>query len=140
MMKPLTRGEVAQKVGIGIETLRFYERKGLIPEPPRSDSGYRLYPQHIISRLLFIKRAQELGFSLKEISELLDLRVDPSTTCADVKEQAQAKIADVQQKIRDLQKMRKALERLTAACSGRGPTSECPILDALETEEKISHG
>ena len=131
-MKPLTRGEVAQKVGIGIETLRFYERKRLIPEPPRSDSGYRLYPQHIISRLLFIKRAQELGFSLKEISELLDLRVDPSTSCADVKEQAQARIADVQQKIRDLQKMRKALERLTAACSGQGPTSECPILARID--------
>ena len=121
MMKPLTRGDAAQKAGIGIEALRFYERKGLIPEPPRSDSGYRLYPQHIISRLLFIKRAQELGFSLREISELLDLRVDPSTTCADVKAQAQAKIADVQQKMRDLQKIRKALERLTEPVGVRAP-------------------
>ena len=120
MIKPLTRGKAAEKAGIGIETLRFYEHKGLIPEAPRNDSGYRLYPQHIISRLLFIRRAQELGFSRKEISELLSLRVDPTTTCSDVKNQAQAKITDVRQKVRDLQKIRKALEKLVATCSGEG--------------------
>ena len=135
-MKPFTRGEAARKAGVGIETLRFYERKGLIAEPPRSDFGHRLYPRHVITRLRFIRRAQELGFSLKEISELLDLRVDPTTTCADVKQQAQAKIVDVQHKIEDLEKMKIALEKLTAACTGEGPTSDCPILDALESEEE----
>ena len=82
---PLTIGQVAQSADVGIQTERFYERKGLINEPPRSDSGYRQYSQEVISRLRFIRRAKELGFSLKEISELLSLRVDAQTTCADVK-------------------------------------------------------
>lgn len=139
MMKPFTRAEAARKVGIGIETLRFYERKGLLPEPPRNDAGYRLYQHDTVSRLLFIRRAKELGFSLKEISELLFLRVNPTTTCGDVKKQAKAKIRGVQQRIRDLEKIKKALEKLAAACSGRGPRSECPILEAFEAGEIESH-
>jgi MerR family mercuric resistance operon transcriptional regulator len=133
-MKPLTIGMVAQRAGVGIETVRFYERQGLLEEPARMASGYRLYPQDVVARLRFIKRAKELGFSLKEIKELLDLRVDPTTTCAEIREKAAAKIADIEQKLQALRRIKKALTRLTAVCRGRGPTSECPILEALADE------
>lgn len=133
-MKPLTIGQVAQKAGVGVETVRFYERQGLLEEPARKESGYRQYPEDVVARLRFIRRAKELGFSLKEIKELLALRVDPATTCREVKEQAQAKIADIEGKIRSLLRMKEALVELSRVCRGRGPTSECPILDALEKE------
>jgi len=135
-MKPLTIGQVAKAAEVGIETIRFYERRGLIQEPPRKDSGYRQYPADVVARLRFIQRAKELGFSLKEIKELLTLRVDPETTCAEVRSRAQVKIADIEQKIEALHKMKQALVKLTQTCKGRGPTSECPILDALDKEEK----
>ena len=135
-MKPLSIGRVADRAGIGVETVRFYERQGLIEEPPRSASGYREYPEAVVSRIQFIKRAKELGFTLKEIKELLSLRIDPATTCADVESRAQAKMADIEEKIRGLERMRVALVNLIAACSGRGTTSECPILEALDREEK----
>ncbi len=131
----LTIGEVAKRSGIGLETVRFYERKGLIEEPPRTDSGYRQYPAAVVARLRFIKRAKELGFSLKEILELLSLRVDPDTTCADVKKRADLKILDIEQKISTLQKMKKALTKLAASCTGSGPSSDCPILEALDASE-----
>ncbi|MBI3466780.1 MAG: heavy metal-responsive transcriptional regulator [Planctomycetes bacterium] len=134
-MKPLTIGQVARRAGVGVETVRFYEREGLLAEPPRRESGYRQYGEDIVARLQFIRRAKELGFTLNEIKELLSLRLDPSTTCAEVKDRAQAKIADIEQKIRTLQRMKKALVRLTRACSGRGPTRECPILESLEPQE-----
>ena len=133
-MKPLTIGQVARSAGVGVETVRFYERQGLLEEPARKDSGYRQYSQDVVARLRFIKRAKELGFSLKEIKEQLALRVDPTTTCAEVRSKAAAKIADVEQKIEALQRIRTALVKLTAVCRGRGPTSECPILDALDKE------
>ena len=132
---PLTIGQVARKAGVGLETVRFYERKGLIEEPPRGESGYRQYPELAVDRIRFIRRAKELGFSLKEISELLYLRVNPTATSADVRRQAEAKIADIEEKMRDLNRMKTALETLTAACCGQGPTSECPILKALGAEE-----
>ena len=127
----ITRGQLAQEADVNVETLRYYERKGILPEPSRSESGYRLYSREDVARIRFIKRAQELGFSLKEISELLTLRVDPDTTCGDVKERTEARIKDVEEKIRDLQKMKRALSQLAESCNGRGPTSECPILDAM---------
>ncbi len=133
-MKPLTIGQVARQADVGVETVRFYERQGLLNEPPRRESGYRQYPEDVVARLRFIKRAKELGFSLKEIKELLTLRVDPTMTCAEVRSKAQAKIADVEEKIQALQKIKKALVKLTTVCRGRGPTSECPILEALEKE------
>ena len=134
-MKALTIGQVARHAGVGIETVRFYERQGLLEEPARKQSGYRQYGEDVVARLRFIRRAKELGFSLKEIKELLALRVDPTTTCAEVRSKAAAKIADVEQKIEALQRIRKALVKLTAVCRGRGPTSECPILDALDKDE-----
>lgn len=136
-MKPLTIGQVAQRAGIGVETVRFYERQGLLEEPARRESGYRQYTDGVVSRLRFIRRAKELGFSLKEIKELLALRVDPATTCREVKEQAEAKITDIEGKIASLQRMKRALVKLTAVCRGQGPTSECPILDALDREEEV---
>lgn len=134
-MKALTIGQAARSAGVGIETVRFYERQGLIEEPLRTDSGYRQYPEEVVTRLRFIIRAKELGFSLKEIKELLTLRVDSDTTCREVKNRAEAKIADIEERIRTLQRMKKALGKLTQTCSGRGPTSECPILEALDPRE-----
>jgi MerR family copper efflux transcriptional regulator len=134
--KGLTIGQVARKAGFGIETVRFYERNGLIDEPPRKASGYRQYPESVISRLQFIKRAKELGFSLREIKELLSLRVDPTTTCSDIRERAEAKIADIEGKIQSLERMKDVLTGLTASCGGVGPVSECPIVEALEREER----
>ena len=136
-MKPLSIGQVADRAGIGVETVRFYERQGLIQEPPRSGAGYREYPEATVSRIRFIKRAKELGFTLKEIKELLSLQLDPTTTCADVKSRAEAKIADIQARIRSLRRMKKALVKLTAVCSGCGTSSECPILEALDQEEEM---
>jgi MerR family copper efflux transcriptional regulator len=134
-MQTMTIGKVAHLTGVGVETVRFYERKGLIPEPPRRASGYRQYPRATVSRIRFIKRAKELGFSLKEIKELLSLRIDPATTCEDIRLRAEAKIADIEERVRTLQRMKKALVRLAAACRGRGPVSECPILEVLGEEE-----
>ena len=132
-MKHLTIGQVAQRAGMGIETVRFYEREGLLNRPARSpSSGYRLYEEEVIARLLFIQRAKELGFTLNEIRELLSLRVDPGICCEDVKARAEVKIADIEERIRTLQRMRKALLRLTRECGETGGGPDCPILDALD--------
>src|SRR5207247_2671094 len=100
-MDTLSIGQVARLAGVGVETVRFYEREGLLEEPPRRESGYRQYGEDVVARLRFIRRAKELGFTLKEIAGLLALRVDPDTTCADVRQRARTKIADVEAKIRD---------------------------------------
>jgi MerR family transcriptional regulator, copper efflux regulator len=134
-VQPLTIGEVAKAAQIGVETVRFYEREGLIAEPPRRRSGYRQYPPDTIRRLRFIRGAKELGFTLREIKELLDLRVDPAKSCADVRALAKLKIADIDTKMADLARIQAALEKLARACRGEGPTSECPILDALDDQE-----
>src|SRR5213596_1649390 len=131
-MEALTRGELAQQGRVNAETIRYYERRGLLPKPPRTPSGYRTFDREAVRRLRFIKQAQALGFSLKEIRELLSLRVDPRSSCADVRRRAEAKIADIDEKLRALRAMRRALVRLTAACAGRGPVSACPILESLE--------
>ncbi len=133
----MTIGQVARQAGVGVETIRFYERKGLIDEPRRRDSGYRQYSQDVVKRILFIKRAKELGFSLKETKELLTLRVDPESTCADVKRQTEAKIADVERKIEDLLRMKQALVKVVGLCSGQGSLSACPILDVLDTTPSV---
>ena len=134
-MKTLTVGKLAQRAGIGIETVRFYERKGLIKEPPRNESGYRQYPEDVVSRILFIRRAKELGFTLKEIDELLSLKVDPESTCADVRERAEAKIADIDQRLGILRRMKNALQTLVIKCNSESQTDDCPILEALEEGE-----
>ena len=131
----MTIGKVASKAGLAIDTVRYYEREGLLDKPARTASGYRHYSSDAVARLRFIRQAKELGFSLSEIRELLALRVTPGKSCADVRARAEAKIADVEQRIARLGGMKRALAKLAAACSGRGPTSECPILEALERKE-----
>lgn len=133
-MESITIGTLAKKSNVKKETVRYYERRGLIPEPKRTESGYRQYSDDTVLRIRFIKRAQELGFSLKEISELLSLRVDKHTTCGDFKNIAEVKISEVEEKIRSLNQIKKALTKLVALCSGEGPTSECPIVEALDFE------
>jgi MerR family mercuric resistance operon transcriptional regulator len=120
-MKPLTIGQVARLAGVGVETVRFYERRGLLEEPSRKASGYRQYTADVVSRLRFIRRAKELGFTLSEISELLALRLDPSATREDVRRRAETKMADIEAKIEDLRRMRNALEELSINCRGHGP-------------------
>ena len=132
MPAPLKTGELAREAGVNVETIRFYERKGLLPEPPRRSSGYREYPREAVRRIRFIQRAKELGFTLREIKGLLELRVDPDTTCNEVRDRATEKIADVKHKIADLRKIEKALRKLTESCSGSGPKDGCPILVHLE--------
>lgn len=134
-MKALTIGRVAQQAGVGVETVRFYERQGLLDEPPRRQSGYREYGDEAVAQLRFIKRAKLLGFTLKEIKELLSLRRHPATPAAEVKRRAQAKIADIEMKIKSLQKMKKALVKLTTACSEHGTSSQCPLLESLGHED-----
>lgn len=128
-------GEVADQAGVNLQTIRYYEREGLLPEPPRLASGYRMFPQDAVRRVRFIKRAQELGFTLSEIKELLALRIDRERGSAGVQKLAQAKIEDIEQKIRTLQSMKKVLKQLAERCPGCGPTSECPILESLEPKE-----
>ena len=131
----MTRSEVAERADVNPETVRYYEERGLIPNPPRSASGYRLYDESYVRRLRFIGRAQELGFTLSEIKGLLDLRAGPEATCQDVKARAEEKRAEVDEKIADLKRIRKALASLVETCAGgEGPTSECPILDAMQSE------
>lgn len=134
-MESLTIGQLAQRAGVGVETIRFYEREGLISEPPRRPSGYRDYPLETVARIVFIRRAKDLGFTLKEINELLELRVRPRRNCGQVKQSADAKIADIDGKIASLRRMRRALKDLTKACEERTPTTECPILSSLGQSE-----
>lgn len=133
-MTTLTIGKVAKAAGLGVETVRFYERQGLIAEPARSDSGYRQYGPETIRRLQFIVRAKALGFTLQEIGGLLDLRATPEAGCADVQARAEAKIADIEERITQLDAMKRALGELVVQCRGEGPLSDCPILDALDEE------
>jgi MerR family mercuric resistance operon transcriptional regulator len=131
-MKSLRIGEVARRVGCTVETVRFYERKGLLDEPSRRPSGYRLYEQEDVGRLRFVRRAKELGFTLREIQELVSLRTDPVTACPDVHARAEAKISDIEARIVALEGIRKALVKLVAACKRRARTCKCPILETLE--------
>lgn len=137
-MKGLTIGQVAKRVEVNIETIRYYERQGLTPLPPRSESGYRQYPEETVNRVRFIKRAQELGFSLKEIAELLSLRVGPNTTCGDVKKMAGEKIEEIGRKIEALERMRRALVEMVDNCEENRKAEECPILLAFGNDERIN--
>ena len=134
-MKPLTIGEVARQAEVGVETVRFYERQGLLDEPERRASGYRQYDDEAVAVLKFIRRAKELGFTLKEIKSLLVLRLDASATRAEVRQQAGAKVADIEARIADLQRMQNVLLKLIKKCHGDGAATGCPILEALQGRE-----
>lgn len=132
-MQTMTIGQVARQAGIGVETVRFYEREGLLAVPARRASGYREFDLDAISQLKFIKQAQGLGFTLREIKELLSLKLDPKSTRAQVREQAEAKVADIERRIAELKRMKKALLPLIAACDGKGKIEGCPILAAIDS-------
>lgn len=134
-MATLRTGELARKAGVNVETLRFYERKELLPKPPRRASGYREYPPEAAALVRFIRRAQQLGFSLREIKELLALREVPRATCGDVVVLAQRKIADIDAKINDLSAMRCALAKLLKECPRTAPIAQCPIIESLSGEQ-----
>ena len=127
-------GELSSKTGTNNETLRFYESKGLMREPHRSETGYRMYTDEDVRKVGFIVRARRMGFSLKEIAELLSLRVErESSTCGEVKELAEAKLVDIDGKLAELQRMRNALQQITEACCGGDvPAVHCTILNALD--------
>lgn len=133
-MATMKIGDVARRSGISVEAIRYYERLGLIPEAPRTRSGYRRFDEDAIRRLRFVQRAQGLGFALEEIRQLLDLRLDSGATAGDVSERAHRKLTDIEGKIADLERMRDSLRQLTRACCGEGLMSECPILEALEVD------
>jgi MerR family mercuric resistance operon transcriptional regulator len=137
MEQALKIGQLAQRTAVNLQTIRYYEREGLLPEPPRLSSGYRLYTESMVRRVRFIKRAQEIGFSLAEIRELLSLRADGQRERNEVRAIAQAKIADIEDKMRTLKAMKTVLNRLTERCSGCGPASECPILESIDSEEVL---
>ena len=133
MMAPtMTIGQAARHAGVGVETIRYYQRRGLIGKPSKRGGGIRQYDDETVDRICFIRKAKELGFTLKEIKELLELKLDPATTCKDVKHKAEAKIEDIESKVRSLNQMKRALVKLTKACNGQGKTNQCPILESLE--------
>lgn len=136
-MQTMTIGKVARQAGIGVETVRYYEREGLIPAPPRSTSGYRRYPADSVRRLTFIRQAKALGFSLAEIRELLNLSNDTSASSEAVKQLAESKLADIDSRIVALSRMREVLGQLVEQCPGHVPRSECPILDALAIDDHL---
>ena len=135
IMRYLKIGELASRTEISVETLRYYESEGLLPEPKRSDGGYRLYTPDDVHRVRFIRRARAMDFSLREVGELLSLQVDREhATCGEVKQLAQQKLAAIETKMAELRKMEAALKQITDACEG-GDTSavHCTILNALES-------
>lgn len=127
----MTIGAVARAAEIPIDTIRYYERAGLLPEPRRRGSGYRDYDPGTIDRLRFIRRAKALGFSLEDIRELLALSVDHEKGVRNVKQRAEQRLAKLDLRIRELQRMRRGLKHLIAHCPGRGDPDACPILHAL---------
>ena len=130
-LQGLTAGKLAKAAVVNVETLRYYEQRGLLPEPPRRESGYRVYPETAVERLRFIKGAQALGFTLDEIHDLLNLRVDEHAHRTDVRQRAQEKVEDIDRKIKALEAMKEALNDLIDQCHGDGPIADCPILEAM---------
>lgn len=129
-------GEVAQQAGVGVETVRYYETRGLIQKPLRpADGGIRVYPADAVHRIRFVRRAQQLGFALNEISELLELETDPSSRCEDIRVRAEHKLDDVTARITDLEQISDALKKLVKACPGQGPAQKCSILETLRNND-----
>ncbi len=131
----LTIGAVAKRIGVAIDTIRYYEREGLLPEPERRASGYRHYAEGTISQLRFIRRAKGLGFTLEEIRELLALSADRQHGVVTVKRRAQERLMTIDRRILELQRVRDGLAQLVESCPGHGAPEQCPILRALTGEE-----
>ncbi len=139
-MSFLRIGEVAKQANIGIEAIRYYEREGLLAKPQRRPSGYRQYDESVVSRLQFIRRAKDLGFTLAEIKELLGLWFDISTRCEHVRRHAELKITDIESKIRSLQKMKRSLKKVISECASRDSVDECPLLEGIDIAERPPAG
>ncbi len=131
-MKFMKIGEVASQSKVGIETIRYYEREGLLAEPQRKPSGYRQYDESVIARLQFIRRAKELGFTLAEIKELLGLWFEANTRCEHVRQRAGQKITDIEEKISSLQKMKRMLKKVICECESRASIDDCPLLEGID--------
>ena len=138
MASELTIGKLAKQGGVNVQTVRYYERRKLLPPTSRMPSGYRLYGDEALRRLRFIRNAQALGFTLREIADLLSLRVSSTARCGDVQRKAQAKLVQVEAKMRDLRALDYALQGLIHACKAGQPTDRCPILKSME-ENARSH-
>jgi MerR family transcriptional regulator, copper efflux regulator len=130
-------GQLAGKVGVGVETIRYYERRGLLTEPARTPAGYREYAEADVLRLRFILRCKELGFSLTEIRDLLELRVAPGSTADDVRRRAADKVASIGERIADLERIRAALRQLIGSCSAHGRPEECALMHALDGDRNF---
>ena len=130
----MTIGSLARLAEVGVETVRFYEREGLLAQPRRPGRGYRVYPPEALERVRFIRRSRAMGFSLDEIRELLALRARPGVPCGRVREQALAKVADIDRKLEELRRLREAIATLAHACSGDRTMQHCSILHMLEGE------
>lgn len=131
-MSTMKIGEVAKRTGVAIETIRFYERQGLLLQPTRRASGYRQFDESAVARLTFILRSKDLGFTLAEIKELLGLWFDPSSTCCEVRKRAEDKILEIEGKLRSLQSMKRSLRRLIDQCQQRSTKTDCPLLLGLD--------
>lgn len=129
----MTIGKLAKEAGVGVETVRFYERKGLIRKPPKKESGFRTYSHEDVTRIRFIRRAQELGFTLREVKELVELQSKRKMTGSQVQKKADKKIEEIRQKISDLKKMEESLSQLSRVCGeGEQAIQECRFLDCFE--------
>jgi MerR family copper efflux transcriptional regulator len=136
-MKSMRIGEVAQEAGVNIDTIRYYERRGLLEEPGRRPSGYRVYGVEAVQIIRFIRRAQDLGFTLDEIQDLLRLRTTTRGKRDDVRALAQAKVRDISLKVAQLTAMKEALEVLLTSCACKTGEPECPILEALDDPKPL---
>ena len=133
-MGSLRIGQIAKQSGVGIETIRYYERQGLLEEPERRPSGFRQYDQSVVARLQFIRRTKDLGFTLAEIKELLGLWFDATTRCEHVRQRAEQKIEDIDDKIRSLQRMKRSLKTVIQQCESRESFTECPLWEGLDAK------
>ena len=130
-MRAMRTGEVAEQSGVNIETLRYYERRGLLQPPPRQPSGYREYTTDAVRIVRFVKRAQELGFTLEEVESLLDLAAGGPRRCESARAVASQRLADLDAKMRSLRAMQRSLQRLIATCEQPRSRRDCPLLETL---------
>ncbi len=135
-MRGLTIGQVAKHTGITRDAIRLYEQQGLIEEPQRAANGYRLYSEMAVARLRFIQRAKAMGFTLKEISELLAIKRTATNTCEEVRHQAETKLVGIKEKLIELNRLKQALEMLILTCDEKGYAHDCPLLEALEHQDQ----
>lgn len=136
-MDMLTIGQLAKRLNVNIQTIRYYERRKIMPKPKTRESGYRQYSDADVTRLQFIIHAKDIGFTLSEIADLLSMRVSSKTTCSDIRNLASLKVSDIETRIDKLHSLRKVLLKLIDMCNRQGLTGACPILDVLENKREI---